>query len=625
MSKNATVSSQRLGAVLQQAGLVSARQVEIALREQRHFKLRIGEIFALRGWLKQESADFFAEEWPRIRQQYPQRPIGQYLKQAGLLDEAQIRSILDAQRQTQLKFGALAIANGWVQRRTLNFFLKHLEQHRNSHVSGGETQPLEHPYDAIRLKLFNLTEHAEHPYQLLAAVLDWTGNQPELTQKLCQKIQASDLFIPAGEESAQVATLAQTQIVNDWESGIAAQHLRKMCDRICGHSLKHLQLYERIVKRHKIPAAGSAEERDLLLLGLIANKGDTLTVANRIYRLVFSHRWVTAEIARRAALADQLPSSQPESQTKQNPAARAPSAAEAVSYLLDVELDPLPLTIDVSAVDVPAEVTSEQGRQPVAAERIPSSAKTRLVLPWLALCAIGGTAIAIGTQLWRPNPQPSPVASSSPSPDTRVLPDAQPQPESVDPTPDVPASPSPQPEQPAADSEIAATVDRATPDRLRQAANPVEAPEASPASVISTSDPSVKVPIFVTGSTQRQLLEALGPPTQNWRGYYPDSKALVYKGIVPGRIDLGYLVSKTTGELRQTEIAFAQSIALETIQRTLRRLLGGELPNAVQDQLQQVYRRQADQHFFLLGTQEGEIHRDKNGWIYIGIWDADFH
>ncbi|MEO0377630.1 MAG: hypothetical protein AAF329_24120 [Cyanobacteria bacterium P01_A01_bin.17] len=706
MSKTATVSDQRLGAVLQQAGLVSARQVEIALKEQHHFKLRIGELLALRGWLKQESADFFAEEWPRIQHQPQQQPIGQYLKQAGLLDEAQIRSALDAQRQTQLKFGTLIVANGWVQHQTLQFFLKYLKQNRSSHapetmhgttrvsealkaqileneadnpfsllllyqriIQQGSVkvdsspeqaellrlglviaeqnrlkvteglapsladqewiaQSLEqlHPYDAIRLKLFNLREHAEHPYQLLAAVLDWTGNQPELTQKLCQKIQASDLFIQSGEEAAQVAALVQTHVVNDWESSIAAQHLKGICDRIQSYSLRHLQLYEQIVKRHEILAAGSAEEQELLLLGLIAKKEKTLTVANRIYRLIFSHHWVAEEILRRTVMDDQVLPANPEPRTQKNrttQASQAPSAEEVVSHLLDVELDPLPLTIDV-----PAEVMLERTPQPVAAEEVapsPAVARIRSVSPWLVLCAIGGTAIAIGTQFWRPTLQPSPVASSSSeSPETLVSPDVpQSQEERVDPAPVVEASPpTPTVPEPSANEGTAERADRF--DQEVQAAT-TEAPKASPVSVVSTSDPSVEVPIFVTGSTQRELLETLGPPTQNWRGYYPSSKALVYKGIVPDRVDLGYLVSKTTGELRQTEIAFAQSIELETIQRTLRRLLGGELPASVQSQLKEVYRRQADQYFFLLGTQEGEIHRDKNGWIYIGIWDADFH
>ncbi|PZD73706.1 hypothetical protein C1752_01527 [Acaryochloris thomasi RCC1774] len=705
MSKTATVSDQRLGAVLQQAGLVSARQVEIALKEQQHFKLRIGELLALRGWLRQESADFFAEEWPRIQQQPPQQPIGQYLKQAGLLDEAQIRSALDAQRQTQLKFGTLIVANGWVQHRTLQFFLKYLKQNRSSptpETMRGTTQVSEalkaqileneadnpfsllllyqrimqqgsvkvdrspeqaellrlglvvaeqnrlkvteglapsladqewiaqsleqlHPYDAIRLKLFNLREHAEHPYQLLAAVLDWTGNQPELTQKLCQKIQASDLFIQSGEEAAQVAALVQTHVVNDWESSIAAQHLKGICDRIRTYSLKHLQLYERIVKRHEIPATGSAEEQELLFLGLIAKKEETLTVANRIYRLIFSHHWVTEEISRRTTMDDQVLPANPEPRTQRSQttqASQVPSAEEVVSYLLDVELDPLPLTIDV-----PAEVMPERAPQPVAAEAVASSptvAKTRSVAPWLVLCAIGGTAVAIGTQLWRPTLQPSPVASSSSeSPETLASPNApQSQRERVDPAPAIEEPPTPTTPEPSANE---GTADRAERFDQEVQATATEAPKASPVSVVSTSDPSVEVPIFVTGSTQRELLETLGPPTKNWRGYYPNSKALIYKGIVPDRVDLGYLVSKKTGELRQTEIAFAQSIELETIQRTLRRLLGGELPDSVQNQLKEVYRRQADQYFFLLGTQEGEIHRDKNGWIYIGIWDADFH
>ena len=51
-----------LGEILVEAGLVSLAQIEIALQEQSQSNLKIGEILALHGWIKQETADFFCRK-----------------------------------------------------------------------------------------------------------------------------------------------------------------------------------------------------------------------------------------------------------------------------------------------------------------------------------------------------------------------------------------------------------------------------------------------------------------------------------------------------------------------------------------------------------------------------------
>ena len=118
---------QPLGAVLQQAGLVSAAQVEAALQEQAQSRnLRLGEVLALHGWLKLATATFFAEQWPRLRHQNPPQQLEQCLEAAGLLDAAQIAAILKEQQQTGVSFGALAVAKGWLKQATLDFFLAYV-------------------------------------------------------------------------------------------------------------------------------------------------------------------------------------------------------------------------------------------------------------------------------------------------------------------------------------------------------------------------------------------------------------------------------------------------------------------------------------------------------------------
>ena len=129
MSKSPLIKP--LGTVLQQADLVSEAQVEVALQDKAYYpELCFGEILASRGWLKQQTADFFVEQWPNLvnQKQKPLQPLGQYLKVAALLDESQIQAILSEQRQGQTwsRFGALAVFRGYLKQTTLDFFLESL-------------------------------------------------------------------------------------------------------------------------------------------------------------------------------------------------------------------------------------------------------------------------------------------------------------------------------------------------------------------------------------------------------------------------------------------------------------------------------------------------------------------
>lgn len=116
-----------LGLVLQTAGLVSPQQVQIALKDREFFpQLRIGEIMIRRGWIGQQTADFFAEQWSKLLQNNPKMRLGQYFKAAGLMDEAQIETILREQSTSGLQFGKSAVIKGIISQATLDFFLEQL-------------------------------------------------------------------------------------------------------------------------------------------------------------------------------------------------------------------------------------------------------------------------------------------------------------------------------------------------------------------------------------------------------------------------------------------------------------------------------------------------------------------
>ena len=157
-----------IGEILQQAGLVSAEQIEEALQEQtRNGTLKLGEILARRGWLKQETANFFAEQWPQRLLQRWRQPIGRDLRAAALLDSQQVQLLLEEQNQTGTRFGELAVEKGWLTQDTIDFFLTSLRLRSDIEEQEIETQIDDQPMrlQAIQDQL-RRNQHCD-PYQLL--------------------------------------------------------------------------------------------------------------------------------------------------------------------------------------------------------------------------------------------------------------------------------------------------------------------------------------------------------------------------------------------------------------------------------------------------------------------------
>lgn len=122
-----TINNKPLGAVLQEAGLVSAAQIQVVLQDQLHqTHLRVGDILELRGWVKRDAIEFFAEEWPKVADFRRDEPIGYYFQQAGLLSSEQVDELLKEQSRAGMRIGALAVLRGWLSQKTLDCFLQHL-------------------------------------------------------------------------------------------------------------------------------------------------------------------------------------------------------------------------------------------------------------------------------------------------------------------------------------------------------------------------------------------------------------------------------------------------------------------------------------------------------------------
>ena len=312
-----------LGVVLQQAGLVSAVRFKQAIEIQKiSNKDKIGDVLASEGDITQETADFFAERWFKLVEEKPNQPIGQYLKQAGLLSDRQIQTILEEQKRTESKFGELAIAKGWLKQATVNFFLHYLatepdikqktypnqaNQHdlpSNSQQTASNTltseqlqysQKVHEGFVQIKRKLLKLEDR--YSEATLDRVLWWTGGQSILTQKLFELLSETDLTF--NKEIEQIDYLVHTKFLNDWENNKSATHLRTIRDRLVDNwqcqSNRLLELYQDILSE-TVPTDTSKEQQELLNIGLVVKQQERLIVANRIYQLIFNHSWVSRQL-----------------------------------------------------------------------------------------------------------------------------------------------------------------------------------------------------------------------------------------------------------------------------------------------------------------------------------------
>ncbi len=117
-----------LGEILIEAGLVPISQIELALQEQKHTGLRIGEILVLHGWIEQKTVDFFGEKWCELIAAADKQSLAYYFQEAGLLKKEQVDAIARLQKlkHKKVRFHRLAVEQGYLKPATVDFFLAHL-------------------------------------------------------------------------------------------------------------------------------------------------------------------------------------------------------------------------------------------------------------------------------------------------------------------------------------------------------------------------------------------------------------------------------------------------------------------------------------------------------------------
>lgn len=154
-----------------------------------------------------------------------------------------------------------------------------------------------------------LRTQADHPAVILRCILNWTGGQPFLTQKLCQLVVLQQQPILAGDEEKQVGELVRSHLLNHWELQDDPAHLRTIRDYLLHDSeqaIRLLELYQRILQTHTdptqpspaIPIDDSQDQAKLLLSGLVIRQGNSLIPRNPIYLAVFDQTWVDHQLTR---------------------------------------------------------------------------------------------------------------------------------------------------------------------------------------------------------------------------------------------------------------------------------------------------------------------------------------
>jgi WD40 repeat protein len=169
---------------------------------------------------------------------------------------------------------------------------------------------------AIQLQGFRLDEvealtagltQSEQPQAMMATILEWSGGQPFLTQKICQL--AIDHSITVAPE---IPTLIQTCLIQNWEAQDEPPHLKTIRNRVIRQdeqlSRQLLTLYQNLLRSpdQTLQRDNSSEQQTLLLSGLAITRHGQLVPHNRIYATIFNLEWVETELARLCPYATEL-------------------------------------------------------------------------------------------------------------------------------------------------------------------------------------------------------------------------------------------------------------------------------------------------------------------------------
>jgi WD40 repeat protein len=156
-------------------------------------------------------------------------------------------------------------------------------------------------FEQSRVLAEGLVNYVPDAYAVLKEILDWTGGQPFLTQKLCDCVQISQQDPPRlGQEKQWVTDLVQNSILTNWKYDDHPAHFRTIRNRILRdekQAIRLLGLYQKILKDGEIKANDGEDQSELCLSGLTVRKDGKLKVYNQIYQTAFNQEWIEEQLA----------------------------------------------------------------------------------------------------------------------------------------------------------------------------------------------------------------------------------------------------------------------------------------------------------------------------------------
>ncbi len=214
-----------------------------------------------------------------------------------------------------------------------------------------------------------LAEISHDSQAVLAVVLDWTGGQPFLTQKLCQIVATSGSFIAVGKEAEAVERLVRSHLIKNWESRDNPEHLRTIRDRLLWNERRKgrlLGLYQEILQQGEIIADDSLEQMELRLSGLVVKREGSLRVYNRLYGLVFDWAWSAKELSELRPYAEALKYWLDSHGQDESRLLRGKALQDAKAWAADKNLMPQ----DYRFLDASQELDRQESQKALEAERV---------------------------------------------------------------------------------------------------------------------------------------------------------------------------------------------------------------------------------------------------------------
>ncbi len=246
--------------------------------------------------------------------------------------------------------------------------------------------------------------------EFMQVVLNWTGGQPFLTQKVCK------LLVQGGLETRNwgleardwVEELVREGIIENWETQDEPEHLKTIRDRIMRSGEQRtgrlLALCQQISQHGEIATDDSAEQTELRLTGLVVKREGKLRIYNRIYAEVFKQEWCEKILANLRSYSDTFNAWAESQRQDESRLLRGKTLQEAQEWavgksLSDLDYQFFAASQELEKRDVQKRLEAEeQAKQVLAEANHKANQRIRIGSLVLGFALVGAVALFIITQ-----------------------------------------------------------------------------------------------------------------------------------------------------------------------------------------------------------------------------------